>query len=115
MLAVLQEALATFRRGLNSSVPMDRREFLDVDDWIRSRDFDWPFSFESICSELRIDPDHVHAGLAAVKRKAFVSRTTARGRQVRRESLWGRGAWKGQIGQHDLRRPVQSARVERTD
>src|SRR5690348_13678055 len=56
MLAVLQEALSTFQRGIRSRVAKDIEAFREVDRWFRSRDYDWPFSFECICSTLEIDP-----------------------------------------------------------
>ncbi len=98
MLAVLEEALATFQRGLNSTVAVERKDFFKVMQWIRSRDCEWPFSFENICSTFRISPDYVRAGLAAMQRSAFEERATAKRRKVRRERIYDRRAWRGQVG-----------------
>lgn len=97
MLAVLEEALATFRRGLLSRRPMARKAFFDVDAWVRDRDFDWPFSFENICATLRIDPDYIRAGLRQLKSQSLGRRADARGRRLRRERIYDRRGWRGQI------------------
>ncbi|MBI5506392.1 MAG: hypothetical protein HY899_16485 [Deltaproteobacteria bacterium] len=98
MLAVLEEALVTFQRGLTSPVPQRRKRFFEVDRWVTSPDTDWPFSFENICTTLRIDPDYIRAGLVRLKRQAFARSTAIRGRKLRRERIYDRRAWRGQIG-----------------
>ena len=98
MLAVLEEALVTFQRGLSSPVPQRRKRFFEVDRWILSQDTDWPFSFENICTTLRIDPDYIRAGLTRMKRHAFARSVTIKGRKLRRERIYDRRAWRGQIG-----------------
>jgi len=97
MLAVLEEALMTFERGLNSPVARQRKDFVQVVAWVRSDDHDWPFSFESICSTLEIDADYLRNKLAALRRKAFVSRTFTKKRKLRRAMICDRHVWKGQI------------------
>jgi len=98
MLAVLEEALVTFQRGLSSPLPERRKRFFEVDRWVRSPDTDWPFSFENICTTLCIDPDYIRAGLCRLKRHAFSRSETARGRKLRRERIYDRRSWRGQIG-----------------
>ncbi len=78
MLAVLQEALGTFQRGVSSRVAKEVEAFREVDRWFRSSDYDWPFSFESICACLHIDPGFVRAGLNQIRRKAFQNRAAVR-------------------------------------
>jgi hypothetical protein len=78
MLAVLQEALSTFQRGIRSRVAKDIEAFREVDRWFRSREFDWPFSFECICSTLEIDPGCVREGLNRLRRQAFQHRAAIR-------------------------------------
>lgn len=97
MLAVLEEALVTFQRGVNSPVPERRKRFCEVDRWVTSTDTDWPFSFENICSTLRIDPDYIRSGLRSLKCEALTRRTQARGRRLRRERIYDRRAWRGHI------------------
>lgn len=70
MLAVLQDALLTFHSGLRPMGPVDYQEFRDVVEWIRSRDSDWPFSFESICDSLRMNAESIRAELVDLRRRA---------------------------------------------
>lgn len=97
MLAVLEEALVTFQRGLNSPVPERRKRFCEVDRWVLERDSDWPFSFENICQTLRIDPDYIRAGLRSLKCESLLRRSEVRGRKLRRERIYDRRGWRGQI------------------
>ena len=78
MLAVLQEALSTFQRGIHTRAAKDLEAFREVDRWFRSRDYDWLFSFENICSCLHLDPSCIRQELNTLRRKAFASRTTLR-------------------------------------
>jgi len=99
MLAVLEEALVTFQRGLNSPHAEHRRHFHEVDRWIKSADTDWPFAFENICSCLRIDPDYIRAGLRRLKFEALAAGGRAvRAAGLRRERIYDRRGWRGQIG-----------------
>lgn len=98
MLAVLEEALKSFRRGVLSSDPMQRRDFIEVDAWVRCRDTDWPFSFENICTTLEIDPDYLRAGLAQLKRVALTTRMSVKRAKPRRAGIHDRRSWRGRIG-----------------
>jgi hypothetical protein len=97
MLAVLEEALVTFQRGLNSPIPERRKRFCEVDRWVSEKDSDWPFSFENICQTLRIDPDYIRAGLRSLKCQSLSRRAHARGRKLRRERIYDRRGWRGHI------------------
>jgi hypothetical protein len=98
MLAVLEEALVTFQRGLTSPRAEHRRHFHEVDRWIKSDDTDWPFAFENVCSCLRIDADYVRAGLRRLKYRALASGEDSRpARALRRERIYDRRGWRGQI------------------
>lgn len=98
MIAVLEDALVTFERGLRSRNPMVRRAFLEVDHWVRDRKNDDLFSFENICAMLGIDAGYLRAGLAAVKRSARLHQKTSTIRKLRREHIADRRVWRGQIG-----------------
>ena len=97
MLAVLEEALVTFQRGINSPVPEQRRRFCEVDEWVASDDTEWPFSFENICEALRLDPDYIRGGLRRMKKDSLLLRVRPRERKLRRERIYDRRAWRGQI------------------
>ena len=96
MLAVLEEALVTFQRGLNSPVAEQRQHFHEVDRWVASPDTDWPFAFENVCTCLHIDPDYIRAGLRRLKRDALRGKKTQRA-SLRRERIYDRRGWRGQI------------------
>jgi len=99
MLAVLEEALVTFQRGLNSPRAEHRRHFHEVDRWIKSGDTDWPFAFENVCASLHIDPDYIRAGLKRLKFNALAAGGRAvRSAGLRRERIYDRRGWRGQIG-----------------
>jgi hypothetical protein len=98
MVAVLAEALMTFERGLKAVTPIGRREFHDVDRWVRSRDADDLFAFESVCSFLALDADYVRCGLANLKRAVRQNREATKSRKLRRERISDRRVWRGRIG-----------------
>jgi hypothetical protein len=97
MLAVLEEALVTFQRGLTSARAEQRRHFYEVDRWVASDDTDWPFSFENICSCLRIDADYIRKGLRRLKADALRGTPGRKARGMRRERIYDRRGWRGQI------------------
>jgi len=65
MLAVMEDAVATFQRFLTEPRKRNRRQFDEVRDWIRSSDTSWPYSFENICTALQFEPEIVRRGLDA--------------------------------------------------
>ncbi len=97
MLAILEDALVTFQRGLNSPVPWQRRRFHEVDRWVASDDTDWPFSFENICTALMLDPGYIRSGLRKLKKRAFARASRCRPHQLRRERIYDRRGWRGHI------------------
>ena len=98
MVAVLAEALMTFERGLKARTPIGRRAFHDVDRWVRSRNSDDLFSFESVCGFLALDANYVRGGLANLKRAVRQNREATRTRKLRRERISDRRVWRGRIG-----------------
>ena|SRR5437870_4708532 len=90
MLAILQDALATLQRGLTSKNPELFEMRREVDEWIRSRDGDWLFSFESICSTLGIDAEYLRGGLNEIRRDALADRFGKRVKKVVPRRLYTR-------------------------
>jgi hypothetical protein len=68
MLAVLQDALIVFYRGLDTRDSEAIEAFREVDYWFRDRDFDNVFSFENICSALGISAGCVRDNLNDARR-----------------------------------------------
>jgi hypothetical protein len=98
MVAVLEEALGTFERGLHSSDPMVRQASREVDDWVRSRADDDLFDFENVCAVLELDAEYLRAGLSALRRNARVEPPKTAVRKLRRTRITDRRGWRGQIG-----------------
>lgn len=97
MLAILEEALVTFQKGLISYDPQQRSHSHEVDRWVASKDEDFVFSFESICSCLKIDPAYVREGLKRIRTAANQGRIVRNLHALRRERMVGRRAWRGRI------------------
>jgi hypothetical protein len=98
MLAVLQDALAIFQRGMYSRAPNAREKYREVDKWIRSDECDSPFSFEAICSTLQIDPDCLRASLERARRLAYQSEISRRAGEAPRARIHARRAGRGGVG-----------------
>jgi hypothetical protein len=69
MLAVLEEAVATFQRNVDAKTRHGQRVFREAEEWIRSESTAWPFAFENICHALEIEPEFLRRGLEAWKTK----------------------------------------------
>lgn len=82
MLAVLEEAVATFQRHLDSKARHGQRVFAEAEEWIQSADSSWPFAFENICHALDINPEYLRRGLE--RWKEAQRRTAAGGARVYR-------------------------------
>jgi hypothetical protein len=69
MLAVLEEAVATFQRNVDAKTRHGQRVFGEAEQWIRSESTAWPFAFENLCHALEIEPEFLRRGLEAWKTK----------------------------------------------
>jgi hypothetical protein len=67
MLAVLEEAIATFQRHVLSDNSRSQRLVEEVEQWADGADADWPFSFENICDALDIEPEFLRNGMTRWK------------------------------------------------
>jgi len=63
MLAVLEDAIATFQRSLGASTRAGARERDEVRAWLASDDTSWPYAFVNICHVLGFEPSYLRAGL----------------------------------------------------
>lgn len=63
MLAVMEDAIATFQKSLPEATRRQRRLLRETEEWIQSNDTSWPFSFENICAALDIEGDYLRQGL----------------------------------------------------
>lgn len=67
MLAVLEEAVATFQRHVTSDSDHSQLLVEEVESWASGADADWPFSFENICNALDIEPEFLRTGMVRWK------------------------------------------------
>ena len=80
MLAILDEAVAEFRRYAPACDDKGEKHFREVEAWILDKDFNRVFSFENICAVLGFDSDYLRWGLRRsrqVKRANGLSRSAA--------------------------------------
>ena len=71
MLAVLDDALATYRRGVASPQPSRRTEALRVEAWVESNNVNGAFAFLNVCRVVGASPAYVRACMAAWRRRAL--------------------------------------------
>lgn len=74
MLAVMEDAVATFQRYANDPGKRSQRLFEESQSWINSTDTSWPYSFENICTALRFEPERLRQGLEAWRREQTANR-----------------------------------------
>jgi hypothetical protein len=67
MLAVLEEAIATFQRHVVAGTRRSQRLVEEVEEWVDGRGSDWPFSFENVCAALDIEAEYLRNGMARWK------------------------------------------------
>jgi hypothetical protein len=65
MLAVMEDAVATYQRYAIEPSRRNLKLFEDAEDWINSTDTSWPYSFENVCTALRFEPETLRRGLRA--------------------------------------------------
>ena|SRR2546425_2602806 len=81
--AVLGDAVLTFRRCAGAEHPRAQRHFAEVEAWFASDDADGPFTFITICDSLSFDAAYVRRGLR--QWRADVEATAERKWSVRRD------------------------------
>ena len=67
MLAIVEDAIATFYKCLPSVTQRQRQLLKEVEEWFASADTAWPFSFQNICAALDLNVDYVRSGLDRVR------------------------------------------------
>jgi len=76
MLAVLEDAINCFQTNVMAERGRRKKLFNETVDWFLDRNDDWPFSFESVCGVLRLNPDYVRRGLLRWKEKKLIRPTS---------------------------------------
>ena len=75
MLAVLEDAVDSYRKHAAACDPREQAYFLEAKEWFYSSDRSWLFAFENICDVLEMNADYLRSGLDRWRR-ALVVRTT---------------------------------------
>jgi hypothetical protein len=114
MLAVLEDAVAIYKRGFLQSNTQNRRVFREVLEWIDSTADGPLFSFERICATVGFEPAAIREGLRrwaqrlqaypnaaaprAIYRRRSDRRITIGGRDARRSAPWQHSSGGGRDG-----------------
>jgi hypothetical protein len=69
MAAVLEDAIHSFQKSAPARTAVDKEIFAEEEEWIFGDGEDGPFSFESICDALGLDPDYLRSGLRRWREK----------------------------------------------
>lgn len=63
MLAVLEDGIRCFREHLKNPRVRPRLLARQAERWIRSTDWEWPFSFNNVCESLDLNPECLRTSL----------------------------------------------------
>src|SRR3982750_2267192 len=63
MLAVLEDAVDSYRKHVGACDPREQACFLEAKEWFSSDDRTWLFAFENICDVLEMNADYLRTGL----------------------------------------------------
>jgi hypothetical protein len=63
MLAVLEDAVDSYRKHAAACDPREQACFLEAKEWFSSDDRSWLFAFENICDVLEMNADYLRSGL----------------------------------------------------
>jgi hypothetical protein len=63
MMAVLEDALRCFQNNSNAATGPRKRLFAEAEQWLCGETGDGPFSFDTVCETLGIEPDFLRGGL----------------------------------------------------
>lgn len=78
MLAVLEDAVACFQKYVSAQRAREKAIFQEAEEWILEENSDWPFSFESICEILGLNPEYLRDGLLQWKEVKLRERPKAK-------------------------------------
>ena len=63
MMAVLEDALRCFQNNSSATNGSRKRLFVEAEQWLCDETGDGPFSFDTVCETLGIEPDFLRGGL----------------------------------------------------
>ena len=77
MLAVLEDAVDSYRKYARACDPREQACFLEAKEWFSSDDRSWLFAFENICDVLEMNADYLRTGLDRWRSAAMNAATRA--------------------------------------
>jgi hypothetical protein len=83
MLAVLEDAIRCFQEYFRTTRARPRMLSRQAERWIRTRDWNWPFSFNNVCDALGIDPDCMRDTLLRMKYERIMDEARPRASTAR--------------------------------
>jgi hypothetical protein len=90
MLAILDDALATYRKEVGRPGLKHRRAAVEAEEWLFSDDVRWPFSFVNVCHTLGIEVGWIRARLrhaaCGIRRPANANGVTGEFAALRRDA-----------------------------
>ncbi len=69
LLAILEDALACYRKNIFARTAKKRTAYRDAEEWIFATDDERFLGFESVCGALGIEPSYLRRGLVEWKRR----------------------------------------------
>ncbi len=78
MMAVLEDALRCFQNNADAKNGSRKRLFAEAEQWLCSEDGDGPFSFETVCETLGIEPSFLRSGLREWRDQQLAGNSTRR-------------------------------------
>src|SRR6185295_6303603 len=75
MLAVLEDAVDSYRKYALARDPREQACFLEAREWFVSTDRSWLFAFENICDVLEMNADYLRSGLDKWRRALTMAAT----------------------------------------
>ncbi len=77
LLAILEDALACYRKNLFARTAKKQTAFRDAEEWIFATDDERFLSFDSVCGVLGIEPSYLRRGLSEWKLRKVKTRASA--------------------------------------
>ena len=84
MLAVLEDGIRCYQEHLHSPRVRARLLARQSERWIRSKDWEWPYSFNNICDSLSIEPETLRRKLLQNSKPESAGRSRASTHRVYR-------------------------------
>lgn len=75
MLAVLEDAVDSYRKHAAACDPREQACFLEAKEWFYSSDRSWLFAFENICDVLEMNADYLRSGLDRLRHTVATAAT----------------------------------------